>query len=780
MRIPLEQLRKEKREKEAAALSEKPKATDSWSDIFNRVANQYLPTANQAEKKQIVSRVPVASKITKWQDEYQPTFEKAFGDKYNWESFSNIARAINGRYDDLDIKDTDFTNFVANSKQAAISLKNYYNNPTENNKKEFQQAYNESLNFRSAVAKKFTASNINKYNYIFDVENSSFKNLNKYNRDNNDPEYDYTKSNNTAKVYDKNDELISEIENKNTYVYYSNHEREKAVLQNKSLNLLNPVHQSWNTYALNNLEKGTNSDTKKLAYDLIQSELQFISKNGTVGSSRKQDQNDANVMLQKMKGLSYAEQTNFLKTRRDKINNLVNNMGYYGKLVAVKSYRKQVKDISWFNAGDSSKSSEDLFEKIQEGSYLDKYRTDYNDFLKFDKNTRKEVINAMQSNWEDDSVKFDYTVGNKKLNDKYLNALITQGDDESSTLNLNSFDKFLKNVNPAVFDSNVNYGEDALAKRIALGQNTKLGSGGYGQIETSDFILKERLKNELKIVYNGMSKAFKKTYDNAKVSTKISDSFAFNVVYKSVDFTVDSEGFFKGNTDKKKQKDVVLPIYDLLKNGDDFTNSKAVLFSNSEIEEGLFAIQSSDILKRMNSSSMLKMKKQDGTIAINESDYEDGKKTVKYDAVNNKKILDDFLNSTKDPSDIELTYLKNTNAEGFVSFIFENKEGKKMQMFVPKENVKNMPLYKETKSTAQEKIFSANGNKQELPNQGAYKNVFISVNDKNLYQIQYTKNEDGNIKSYKYPMVGYYKGAVSLSETLSRANGLLRELSKED
>lgn len=766
MRIPLEQLKKE--QKQAAALSEKPKATDSWSDIFNRVANQYLPTANQAEKKQIVSRVPVAPKITKWQDEYQPTFEKAFGDKYNWESFSNIARAINGRYDNLDIQDTDFKNFVANSKQAAISLKNYYNNPTANNEKEFQQAYNESLNFRTAVAKKFTASNINKYNYIFDVENSSFKNLNKYNRDNNDPEYDYTKSNNTAKVYDKNDELISEIENKNTYVYYSNHEREKAVLQNKSLNLLNPVHQSWNTYALNNLEKGTNADTKKLAYDLIQSELQFISQNGTVGSSRKQDQNDANVMLQKMKGLSYAEQTNFLKTRRDKINNLVNNMGYYGKLVAVKSYRKQIKNISWFNAGDSSKSPEDLFEKIQEGSYLDKYRTDYNDFLKFDKNTRKEVINAMQSNWEDDSVKFDYTVGNKKLNDKYLNALITQGDDESSTLNLNSFDKFLKNVNPDVFDP---YGSNT----SRLGNMVRSGYlSEYEKARARD------LREQYKPIYNGMSKAFKKTYDNAKVSTKISDSFAFNVVYKSVDFTVDSEGFFKGNTDKKKQKDVVLPIYDLLKNGDDFTNSKAVLFSNSEIEEGLFAIQSSDILKRMNSSSMLKMKKQDGTIAINESDYEDGKKTVKYDAVDNKKILDDFLNSTKDPSDIELTYLKNTNAEGFVSFIFENKEGKKMQMFVPKANVKNMLLYKETKSTAQEKIFSANGNKQELPDQGAYKNVFISINDKNVYQIQYTKNENGNIKSYKQPMVGYYKGAVSLSETLSRANGILRELSKED
>ena len=756
---PLAELLKEKQSSQKQNIpSQAPKSEDSWSNMINKVKADVMSSASttsgvsKPKTATTVEKKPVPQ-ITKWQDEYQPIFEKMYADKYDWAHFSTVARAVNGRYDKIDLKDQNFKNFVSTSKAVAEAARNYYNDPTENNKKSYEKLYDDSYKYRQALAKKYNSNNKSKFGYVFDRVNGTFKTAKQFDKDNNSPEVDFTFATSTAKVFDKNGELITEIENINIPVYYKNHQNEKAALENKSLRLLNPVHQSWNQFALNNLEKDVKHETKDLSFNLLKSELDFIAKTGTVGSTRKEDKEEARLILQKIKGLSYDDQLNYLKNNKDKILTMVNNMGYYGKLNAVKSYRDKITDINWFNASDYSGDTKQLFRNIQQGAKLDSYREDYNAFLKFDKNTREQVVKAMQNNWEENSDKFGYDVISKEINNRYLNALISTGKDGS--FNVNSYSKFLANSNPSLFGTsrNLSKWEKSMSKR---------------------------LQEELKTVYYGMSKAFKKTFDDKSVTTKISDSMAFPLKYASLDFSINKDGYFVGDTDKLKQQEVALPLYDLLKEGDDFTNSKAVLFSNSEIKSGLYAIQRSDIEERMNSSSMLKMKKQDGTITTNESDYENGKKTVKYDAVDNEKILKDFISKTKDPSDIKLTYLKNTNVKGFVSFVFENEEGVKMQMFVPEENLKGMPIYEQTKLTSTERMFRANGNKQVLAGEGSIKNVVLKVNDKQEYYLSYSKKINGNIVTFKPTLPGLYFGAQKLEDVINAAEQYVKILSSND
>jgi hypothetical protein len=272
-----------------------------------------------------------------------------------------------------------------------------------------------------------------------------------------------------------------------------------------------------------------------------------------------------------------------------------------------------------------------------------------------------------------------------------------------------------------------------------------------------------------------MSKAFKKTFDNAKVTSKISSSIAFPLKYESVDFTIEN-GYFRGDTEKRKQKEVVEPIFNLLKDGADFTNSKAVLFSNSEINDGLFALQRSEIEERMNFNKMMQPsdvsnKRREDTWEMSKMSKKENVDYAKYD---NKTILNDFLSKTKDPSDIRLTYLKNTNVKGFASFIFENKEGVKMQMFVPTENLKGMPLYEQTKLTSDEQIFRAKGNTLQLEDNGPVKQVYLKVNKDNEYVLSYNRLVAGDNRRFEKAIPGAYFGATKLDDVISRANQIVK------
>jgi hypothetical protein len=346
------------------------------------------------------------------------------------------------------------------------------------------------------------------------------------------------------------------------------------------------------------------------------------------------------------------------------------------------------------------------------------------------------------------------------MNQRYLQALITYNPDDLKTnndseeykpLNINSFQKFLENSHPSLFGTNRPLQEWEKARARDLREN-------------------------LKPIYYGMSKAFKKNFDNAGVTTKISNSMAFPLKYESVDFTIEN-GYFRGDTEKRKQKEVVEPIFNLLKDGADFTNSKAVLFSNAEINDGLFALQRSEIEERMNNPSMMRFNsKKQKLVTTNEDDYvyEQKSKYNEYEKYDNKTILNNFLSKTKDPSDIRLIYLKDTNVKGFASFLFENKEGIKMQMFVPKENLKGMPLYEKTKLTTDESMFRAKGNSLRLEDDGPIKKVYLKVNDKQEYVLTYNKLIDGNNKQFSTTIPGAYFGATKLNDVVSRANQIIK------
>ena len=755
---PLSELLKEKEQVQKQNAPSPSSSGDSWSNMINKVKSDVISSASKASvaskpKTSATVEKKSAPQITKWQDEYQPIFEKMYSDKYNWESFSHVARAVNGRYDKLELNDPNVMLFMLTSKSAAQAAKDYYNNPSKENLSNYESFLEQSTNYRTLLANKYTENKKDTYGYVFDIENSSFKTVNQFNKDNDSPEPIYGKAitdlNLFAKdVFDDSGELMAEIESINKKVYYSNHQNEKKKLENKSLRLINPVHDSWNNYALNNLKKEVSSDTRELASDLLISELRFIAKNGTVGDSRRADQQTANTILQKIKGRSFDEKVSILNKESKNVRAVLNNMGYYGKLNVVKSYRDLITDSSWFNNTDLPKPN-NLFQKIQKDSTLDLYRKDYNDFLKFDTDTRAQVLQVMKNDWEDIANKFGYDVTSKNTNERYLNSLISQG--KEGSLNINSFQKFLENSHPSLFGTNRPLQEWEKARARDLREN-------------------------LKPIYYGMSKAFKKTFDNAKVTSKISSSIAFPLKYESIDFTIEN-GYFRGDTEKRKQKEVVEPIFNLLKDGADFTNSKAVLFSNSEINDGLFALQRSEIEERMNNSSMMRLNsKKEKSVTLNEDEYFNqpkGKYTeyVKYD---NKTILNEFLSKTKDPSDIRLTYLKNTNVKGFASFIFENKEGVKMQMFVPTENLKGMPLYEKTKLTTDEQIFRAKGNTLQLEDNGPVKQVYLKVNKDNEYVLSYNRLVAGDNRRFEKAIPGAYFGATKLDDVISRANQIVK------
>jgi hypothetical protein len=797
---PLSELLKEKEQVQKQNAPSPSSSGDSWSNMINKVKSDVISSASKASvaskpKTSATVEKKAAPQITKWQEEYQPIFENLYKDKYNWESFSHVARAVNGRYDKLELNDPNVTKFIQTSKGAGEAAKNYYNNPSKENLSNYESFLEQSKNYRTLLANKYTENKKDTYGYVFDIENSSFKTVNQFNKDNDSPEPIYGKAitdlNLFAKdVFDDSGELMAEIESINKKVYYSNHQNEKKKLENKSLRLINPVHDSWNNYALNNLKKEVSSDTRELASDLLISELRFIAKNGTVGDSRRADQQTANTILQKIKGRSFDEKVSILNKESENVRAVLNNMGYYGKLNVVKSYRDKITDVSWFNNTDLPKPS-NLFQKIQKDSTLDLYRKDYNDFLKFDTDTRAQVLQVMKNDWKDIANKFGYDVTSKNMNERYLQALVTFNSDDLkgsenpenlgkklNPLNINSFQKFLENVEPVIF------GPSTIDRNLAI--YSRMGSpkqiAGMRTIdaETQEKSYINNLKEKYRNIYYGMSKAFKKTFDNAKVTSKISSSIAFPLKYESIDFTIEN-GYFRGDTEKRKQKEVVEPIFNLLKDGADFTNSKAVLFSNAEINDGLFALQRSEIEERMNNSSMMRLNsKKQKLVTTNEDDYvnQPKGKYTEYEKYDNKTILNDFLSKTKDPSDIRLTYLKNTNVKGFASFIFENKEGVKMQMFVPTENLKGMPLYEQTKLTSDEQIFRAKGNTLQLEDNGPVKQVYLKVNKDNEYVLSYNRLVAGDNRRFEKAIPGAYFGATKLDDVISRANQIVKTVTE--
>jgi hypothetical protein len=252
-------------------------------------------------------------------------------------------------------------------------------------------------------------------------------------------------------------------------------------------------------------------------------------------------------------------------------------------------------------------------------------------------------------------------------------------------------------------------------------------SGGFDSLPLG-YTSKEDFENDLKVMYNGLKKGYKKQFSNIKADQVYDSSLLKagfgnlrnqSLQFKGVDLNLDKNYQMKNATGKKQEN--INKLLGLMKNdAGEFTTEDITLFGNSRVNAGLNAIQKDEL-----------------------SDQR----------TNNPAIAKDFLKG--DLSNVTVEFFRNTNVPGQAAYAFYNNKTKKsMVMYATvsklgKDGIAE-DMYVHTARSPQEFNFQAKGYKDmpiiNVKNKPAYKSAKLTFDqNKNVYVgTMWYWNADGN------------------------------------
>lgn len=401
-----------------------------------------------------------------------------------------------------------------------------------------------------------------------------------------------------------------------------------------------------------------NADEKKRAYDYNLQILSHVAKYGDVNKENKQVSQRIINKLAKAKTIE--QKLNILKEERRSMNDISENLGYYGSMNIFSQYKNNFsKDNRYYHKN------------------LDVIETSIKDYGDFKKS--KDLISA-------DAAR-DLIVKNK-----YYNALFkVEGKGEDATYKVKSFTEFSNAITQEIKMKKMAeaYQEGARANAVSGGNNI--------DVET-----KQAVAN----MYKEMTKNFRLAHNNVdmkKIKGLEHTAYAYNMgneeslipEYVGVDMTLDKNKKFVvkagGNSPKH---DYAQSVLDMLFN-----------------EKGEF---DGDIRAELHSKGEYNTKVRDVNDAIGSGNSEQDAYRAAYgkegDAATAGEAYNKFF--AKPRKNVSVSFMKNIGDMKYSSYVITDKNTNEvLQLYVPKNKSKNDPFYKASTVDRHENTFRMKGEK---------------------------------------------------------------------
>jgi hypothetical protein len=706
--------------------------------------------------------------IKTWDSRFQPIIEDLKLQKdINYGNSKHIMRAVNGGYDkvmsQLKTEDPGLYNKFKQFKNNAWSFSKELETIREGGD---NSKINDYYNKATAMFQEISVSLDYSKNKRFAVDNE----LRVVTRD----QYDKSsqevqvgnKSSTNAKVILASGELSADYESWGTSAEYNKLRNVSDHWMSAIKKKTQPIVSSWVATSLQNIDvdEPSKADGNRQAWDLNVDLLRHVSKYGTVENSNlvEQDKKKAMAIRKQMWGKDYAGQLKVLKTYSDDLQGMSKRLGFYGGTKLLNGHKNNIgKNIEYYPQ-TTTRGREDFATKDMDA--IDRMMTHFSEFKEIDKNFRNKAVSLSKNNYQEilDGVDME-TYKGLDMSRGQFNATIDALVDKDG--NISSYKQWKKNLFDRK-DPDGNKREDGVKSKSALGQiweqNKRWHISWEGGIDVLPLgaTTKEDFENDLKVMYTGLTKGYKKqfskikadqVYDSSLLKAGFGNLRNQSLQFKGVDLNLDKNYQMKNATGKKQEN--INKLLGLMKNdAGEFTTEDITLFGNSRVNAGLNAIQKDEL-----------------------SDQR----------ANNPAIAKDFLKG--DLSNVTVEFFRNTNVPGQAAYAFYNTKTKKsMVMYAPvsklgKDGVAE-DMYVHTARSPQEFNFQAKGYKDmpiiNVKNKPAYKSAKLTFDqNKNVYVgTMWYWNANGNAEKYEHEIpMGQ---AITIDGATKNFNAFLNQFAK--
>jgi len=705
------------------------------------------PTSSNDNKG--AGKLPSKGSETTWNKQFQPLIDELKLDKdINYSNSLHMMRAINGRYDKLLSSDVD-----PKVKDLVKALKN------------------SSWGAMNEIAKIKTGG--------YDGDRASKLFMNAAKADNElAAALDYSKNKgfvydpDTKAIYDrktfekKTDKPVLEKEGStqtgageggvNRYAGYNQLKGYSNLMTKELRAKINPLVSTWTTNATRLLNADDRSagkfdpDNRTKTYALTVDILTHVQKYGTttgnktVDAENKQKADQILKTLWKTKGFPNKMDVikKFTNGEENVIADLSKNLGFYGSNYIYQRHKDKLGTNKKYFTG-----AEKMADKLDD---LDGLIDEFNNYKKSETSWRQSALQIAKA--KDKSLQGTEVIYDNLLDkngtivdfDTWKQRLRTMKDPNAGRMMETGYGGMkmhgsTMNVLKGIIESNM--------------PSFNL-AGQYDHVMKDSkipFYAEVDYNKMARHVYNEAVKNYKSKFSDLKFDKQIKgharvvqfgNTADHNISYRSVDMSLDKNGYLK-NTEGKKAENANILFNIMRKPDGTIDNEKITLLNDFNTKQGKYRNATRDELRAM----------QD----------------------NNEKVFNDFFKGAKN-EDVQVTYVKNASIGYHGAYIFKNNEtGKTMTMVAPNSVLQEAkePMFVNTFMSTAEYRFQQLG-KRKLPDMdGVYKDALIyDVNGIKTASWKF-KNKEGQMEEYTLPI-----GDVDILTATKQFNDVMQDFTR--
>lgn len=704
------------------------------------------PTSSNDNKG--AGKLPSKGSETTWNKQFQPLIDELKLDKdINYSNSLHMMRAINGRYDKLLSSDVD-----PKVKDLVKALKN------------------SSWGAMNEIAKIKTGG--------YDGDRASKLFMNAAKADNElAAALDYSKNKgfvydpDTKAIYDrktfekKTDKPVLEKEGStqtgageggvNRYAGYNQLKGYSNLMTKELRAKINPLVSTWTTNATRLLNADDRSagkfdpDNRKKTYSLTVDILTHVQKYGTTTGNKvvdEQNKKKADTILKTLwKTEGFPNKMDVIKKytngEENVIADLSKNLGYYGSKYVYERHKDKLFNEKYFTGAEKMSSRLDDIDGLID---------EFNNYKGSETKWRQSALQLAKG--KDNSLK-----GTEVIYDNLL-------DKNGTIVDFDTWKQRLRTM-----------------KDPNAGRMMETGYGGMKMHGSTMNVLKDVIENNMpsfnfagqyddvmkdskipfyaevdynkmaRHVYNEAVKNYKSKFSDLKFDKQIKgharvvqfgNTADHNISYRSVDLSLDKNGYLK-NTEGKKAENANI-LFNIMRKPDGTIDTERItLFNDISTKQGKYKNATREDLRLLQE--------------------------------NNEKTFNDFFKGAKN-EDVQITYVKNASIGYHGAYIFKNNEtGKTMTMVAPNSVLQEAkePMFVNTFMSTAEYRFQQLG-KRKLPDMdGVYKDALIyDVNGIKTASWKF-KNKEGQMEEYTLPI-----GDVDILTATKQFNDVMQNFTR--
>lgn len=699
------------------------------------------------------SMTPSKGTETTWNKQFQPLIDELKLDKdINYSNSLHMMKAINGRYDKLLSSDVDpqikqLVKALKNSSWAAMNEVGKLKTGGFDNdlaSKYFLNAAKADNELANALAYQ------KKKGFVYDPETKNIYDRKTFEKKSQVPIIEQQGTTQTG----------AGSGGVNRMAGYTQLKGYGDLMTKELRNKINPIVSTWTTNATRLLNADDRSagkfdpDNRTKTYALTVDILTHVQKYGTTtgnASVDAQNKKDADKILKQLwKTKGFPSKMDVIKsfTNGDEnvIANMAKNLGFYGSNYIYTRHKESLGSNKKYFSG-----IEKMADKLDD---VDGLLNEFKEYKTAEKDWRVEALKqaTIKSKIASKSDVFNNLLdqnGNILDFDSFLKK--AGYDERNNTLGALNSDGSLPTL-AKIFEKNNSFYSGVSNRAIVTAPGKRIENVPYTAYESIYKIGDRGAFNKLmRGVYNDAVKEFKAKFSDLRFDKQIKghakvvqfgNTADHNLSYRSVDMSLDKNGYLK-NTEGKKAENANI-LFNIMRQSDGTIDTENItLLNDFNTKQGKYRNATRDDLRGMQE--------------------------------NNPEVFKDFFKGAKN-DDIQITYVKNASLDYHGAYIFKNNEtGKSMTMIAPNSLLQKAkePMFVNTFMSTSEYRFQQLG-KRKLPDlDGVYSNAIIyDVNGIKTASWKF-KNRNGELEEYTLPI-----GDVDINVATKQFNDLMQDFTR--